>query len=413
MKKFLKYILVLIVVSLIYSAFSGRDSGGSSGSSSSGGHDFVIHADEEQGDVLGLEDFNFYGDPLVELPEESLLWAYSQLTSDEQAVYRTLRDAAAAHSVLRVDLNTPYATLDRVLDAINYDLPEIFWFDGELTYYTEYNENLVSYVELTYNMTKEDVERTQLQIESYIAGCMASQAMVTAQTDFDRVLAVYRYLVDHTEYDLAYREDQSVVSLMGEGRAVCRGYAESFCLIMHRLGIPCTIVEGLSSQDWVLSDDGHAWNAVMLDGQWYNIDPTWGDPIWEAGSDPTTPADGYILVNDELFDRDHTDFSKMGSPVCTSMDLNYHGVYGLLHSVWSEEYFRWAVQAQLDLGLPWAQVRYDNYEAYYQAKTALIDNDGLGDIVVDLGFGKKEGNYTTWSYNYDDTTGVIMVKLIY
>lgn len=410
MKKFLKFILFLVVVGVAYGIFSDSDSG----SGSDADYDFTIQTNSEYTDVLGGEDPEIlYGGSLVEFPDESLLWGYHQLTPEEQEAYIKLRGAAGAHSVLRVPVNISYDSLERVLDAINYDHPEIFWFDGSIVYYTDTITGKVTDVELEYNLEKEEVERAQLQIDSYVSGCMASEAMVTAQTDFDRVLAVYRYLVDHTEYDMAYREQQSVVSLMKEGRAVCRGYAESFCLIMHRLGIPCTIVEGLSSQDWVLSDDGHAWNAVMLDGQWYNIDPTWGDPLWQEGADPTTPADGYILVNDELFDRDHTDFSKLGSPVCTAMDLNYHAAYGILHSVWSEEYFRWAVQAHLNLGLPWAQVRYDNYEAYYQAKSALIDGDVLGDIVVDLGFGKDEGDYITWSYNYDDTTGIIAVKLIY
>lgn len=415
MKKFLKFMLFLFAGAIIVSAISEGNSGSSdSDYDYDNEYEFTIQNTEEPGPILNdLDSEVFYGEALVEFPDESLLWGYTQLTEEEQVAYEALRDAAGAHCVLRVPVDISYDSLERVLDAINYDHPEIFWFDGCVSYYTDTLTGRVTDVEMDYTLQKEEIQRVQLQIDSYIAGCMASEAMVTAQTDFDRVLAVYRYLVDRTEYDINYRESQSVVSLMQEGRAVCRGYAESFCLIMHRLGIPCTIVEGLSSQDWVLSEDGHAWNAVMLDGQWYNIDPTWGDPVWQEGADPTTPADGYILVNDALFDRDHTDFSKLGSPECTAMDLNYHGYYGLLHYGWSEEYFRWAVQAQLNLGLPWAQVRYDNYEAYYQAKSALIDGGLLGDIVVELGFGKQEGGYTSWSYNYDDTTGVIAVKLIY
>lgn len=414
MKKFMKFMLFLFLVAIAYGIFSGDDSG-----SSEPEYDFVIQNTTEVADteVAGepeeLELILDYGEALVEMPEESLLWGYQQLTAEEQTGYITLRDAVAAYSEQKIPMNISYHSLERVLDAINYDLPELFWFDGSLSYYTDADGDTVSFVELEYNMPKEELERAQIQIESYIAGCLASESMVTAQSDFARVVAVYRYLVDHTEYDIAYQEQQSVVSLMKEGKAVCRGYAESFALIMHRLNIPCTIVEGLSSQDWVLSDQGHAWNAVMLDGQWYNIDPTWGDPLYQEGADSSAPVDGYILVNDELFDRDHVDFSELGSPVCTAMDLNYYAVFGLLHSVWNEDYFRWAVQSHLDLGLDWAQVRYDNYEAYYQAKAALIDGGVLGDIVVDLGFGKQEGDYISWTYNCDDITGVIMVKLIY
>lgn len=361
-----------------------------------------------------LDNSSYVGDSLVEFPEESLLWGYSQLTPEEQAAYLSIRNAAGAYSTIPVPVSVSTDGLDRVLEALTNDHPEIFWFDGELTYYTsESTPNQVSLVELTYTVAEEDIPRLQAQIDTYIAGCMASAGMVTAESDFQKIVAVYRYLVDHTEYDISYTQQQSVVSLMQEGKAVCQGYAESFCLIMHRLGFPCAVIGGLSSQDWVLSDDGLAWNTVMLDGQWYNVDVTWGDPIPSEDGDATIPSDNYILVNDELFYRDHTDFNELGSPECTAMDYNYHYYYGLLHSEWNEGYFRWALQAQLNLGLPWAQVRYDNYEAYYTAKSVLLDNDLLGDIAMELGIGQDFGDHISWTYSCNDVSGTIFVKLIY
>lgn len=410
MKKLLKFVLSLVFVGVVYSIVSGISSGSDSSYDTDAPLLDSVFA-ETSGSAV------YAGEPLVELPEEALLWSYDRLTPHEQTAYIAIRDTAAAHSVLPVPVNISLDGLDRVLEALDNDHPEIFWFDGELTYYSnESSPDQVTTVELTYTVDKEDIPRIQAQIDTYIAGCMASPDMAAAETDFDKIVAVYRYLVDRTEYDLAYTEEQSVVSLMQEGRAVCRGYAEAFCLIMHRMGYPCTVIAGLSSQDWVLSDDGHAWNAVMLDGQWYNVDVTWGDPVYTdelPEGETRHPNDDFILVNDALFDRDHTDFNELGSPDCTALDQNYHNRYGLLHSEWNEEYFRWALQAQLDLGLEWAQVRYDNYDAYYTAKAALFDNGLLGDLVVELGFGRDEGDYISWTYNYDDITGTVCVQLIY
>jgi len=410
MKKLLKFLLSLVVVGVVYSIISGISSGGGSSYDTDAPLLGSVYSETVGNSV-------FVGEPLVELPEESLLWSFGQLSPDEQTTYIAIRDAAAAYSVLSIPVNVSTDGLDRVLEALDNDHPEIFWFDGELTYYsTETAPDHVTAVELTYTVPEADIPRIQTQIDTYIAGCMASPDMVAATSDFDKIVAVYRYLVDHTEYDLAYTEEQSVVSLMQEGRAVCRGYAETFCLIMHRMGYPCTVIAGLSSQDWVLSDDGHAWNAVMLDGQWYNVDVTWGDPVYTdelPEGEARHPDDDFILVNDDLFDRDHTDFNQLGSPACTAMDYNYHNYYGLLHSAWSEEYFRWALQAQLDLGLAWAQVRYDNYDAYYTAKTVLFDDGLLGDLVVEMGFGQDNGDHISWTYNYNDITGTIYVQLIY
>ena len=355
-----------------------------------------------------------YGSPLVELSDPAGLWGYQQLTPQEQTFYISLRNAAGAYFTGHIPAEISMDSLDRVLEAIGADNPEIFWFDGSLTYFTAPEDaDNVTGVELLYEEQKEDIPRIQAQIDTYVSGCMASPEMVAAESDFQRLLAVYNYLVERTEYDLSYSDEQSVVSLMAEGRAVCQGYAESFALIMHRLGFPCAVIGGLSSQDWVLSDDGHAWNCVMLEGNWYNVDVTWGDPIYDADADPTAPANGYILVNDELFDRDHTDFNKLGSPVCTAMDYNYYNYYYLLCSTWDEAYFRQAIEIQRDMGLPWAEIRYDNYDAYYAAEAALFEGDLLGDICVELNIGQSDGDYLSWSYVNDDVTGVIALKLIY
>ena len=67
----------------------------------------------------------------------------------------------------------------------------------------------------------------------------------------------------------------------------------------------------------------------------------------------------------------------------------------------------------MDLGLAWAQVRYDNYDAYYTAKTVLFDDGLLGDLVVEMGFGQDNGDHISWTYNYNDITGTIYVQLIY
>ena len=49
---------------------------------------------------------------------------------------------------------------------------------------------------------------------------------------------------------------------------VCEGYAKSFQLLCHRIGVPCVTV----------SSSGHMWNAVQVDGKWYYVDVTWNDP---------------------------------------------------------------------------------------------------------------------------------------
>ena len=65
---------------------------------------------------------------------------------------------------------------------------------------------------------------------------------------------------------------------------------------MDILGIPCETITGTAG------GIGHAWNAVMLDDEWYMVDVTWDDPV------PDTPGQvlyGYFNITDEKMKQDH------------------------------------------------------------------------------------------------------------
>ena len=58
---------------------------------------------------------------------------------------------------------------------------------------------------------------------------------------------------------------------------VCDGYATGFEMIMDSLEIDSMVIagEGDGGSGW----EGHAWNIVELDGDWYEVDTTWADEI--------------------------------------------------------------------------------------------------------------------------------------
>lgn len=83
-------------------------------------------------------------------------------------------------------------------------------------------------------------------------------------TDYEKIRYVYDYIILHAEYS---KLDGASNNLL-HGSSCCNGYAEAFLILMAKMDIDCKFTTG--------SD--HAWNTVYLDGQWYNIDTTWGDP---------------------------------------------------------------------------------------------------------------------------------------
>ena len=101
------------------------------------------------------------------------------------------------------------------------------------------------------------VELTKMRVQQ-IAGHLEGLS------DYDKIKTVHDYLILNNEYSSTIG---SAFNALYVGKSACNGYAYSFYAIMKELGIPVTCEYGGS----------HAWNKVMLDGEWYNIDVTWDD----------------------------------------------------------------------------------------------------------------------------------------
>ena len=110
--------------------------------------------------------------------------------------------------------------------------------------------------------------------------------------DYDKALYLYDYLIHHADYDTSLTiHHPDGVLLKGSG--VCESYALAYQMLLHEVGIPSLYVTGYSR------GESHAWNLARLDGEWTQIDPTWGDPVaGEEGHD-------YFGLRDELMARDH------------------------------------------------------------------------------------------------------------
>ncbi len=114
----------------------------------------------------------------------------------------------------------------------------------------------------------------------------------------EQIHRVHDWIVNNVNYDyynylngtLTY-DDYRMYGPVLAGVGVCEGYAETFQGYMDLLGIPCAIVSGTN----------HAWNRVMVNGEWRQIDCTWDDPI--VNGDPSINGlryDYYLLTDEEM-----------------------------------------------------------------------------------------------------------------
>ena len=125
-------------------------------------------------------------------------------------------------------------------------------------------------------------------------------------SDYDKIKAVHDYLVLQCEYTGGF---PSIYDALFNGKTICVGYAGTFFRVMNKLNIPVQYVCG----------EGHAWNLVQLDGDWYNMDVTWDD----TGGDSVSYE--YFLKTDKEFKHEAKGATarKSMEPVGKSAKENY------------------------------------------------------------------------------------------
>jgi transglutaminase-like putative cysteine protease len=96
-----------------------------------------------------------------------------------------------------------------------------------------------------------------------------------------RVKALHDYVADRVAYDAesyfaGKYPPQDAETVFRTHKSVCAGYAKLLEALGKAAGVEIVYVVGdARTQTSDLSGQGHAWNGVKVNGQWYLIDPTW------------------------------------------------------------------------------------------------------------------------------------------
>lgn len=142
-------------------------------------------------------------------------------------------------------------------------------------------------------------------------------------SDWEKILFVHDAIIKTTWYQEGDEDyfTNTVYGCLVRHKTQCTGYSQAFQYIMERLGFECG----------VFSNDHHKWNYIRLDGEYYWIDLTYDDIVWNDGDDNACNyLHYYFMCDDEHFSMDH-DLSQGKNyfvPQCNSFDKYYYFVDG-------------------------------------------------------------------------------------
>ena len=164
-------------------------------------------------------------------------------------------------------------------------------FDEINTLYDETGEITIS---LNNTYTKEEQNIINEKLDSIISSNI-NDSMTLEQ----KLKSLHDYIINTTKYDIdknntgesIYHSSTAYGALI-EGFATCNGYADTYALILDRLGV----------KNYRITSDTHIWNAVYINDEWLHIDLTWDDPVSESGKDYL--EHNYFLVDNDTLEKE-------------------------------------------------------------------------------------------------------------
>lgn len=208
----------------------------------------------------------------------------------------------------------------KLFSSVLAEHPDIFYCTNSISYsYSlNYNKQIVGYsllVKYAYDTPTINTMKAELNDKvSYIKNNLINDSY----SDLKKEFIVHDYLTQNCTYDAENLSKNTVpaISHTAYGAlvnkvAVCDGYSKAAKLLLNECGVECGVI---------LSDQmHHAWNYVKIDGEYYQLDITWDDPVPESNR---LNYSYFNLTNAEMAQARHA-WIESDYPVGTSSRFGY------------------------------------------------------------------------------------------
>ena len=137
-------------------------------------------------------------------------------------------------------------------------------------------------------------------VNSIVQNAVAKCNSETNGSNYSKALWLHDWLLEQLDYDNSLKWS-SAESALTRSSGTCQAYERAYAKLLSAAGI-----ENAETRD---TYDGHTWNAMKLDGKWYQVDCTWDDSSENYYNFNRTHL--YFALSDELMAIAHQGHNKI------------------------------------------------------------------------------------------------------
>lgn len=305
---------------------------------------------------------------------------YNNLSEEEKEGYRYLYAQLPDFPSKIIVPNLEEEELNRVFQAISYDNPEYFFLNNECQVFTigGLGDSLVSYFVPEYTMDKEEYESRWAEVKSIADQVIES--IPKGASDYEKELYLHDYLVKTGSYDDSGADTvYNMYGMLVKKQANCEGYSRTMQYLLKQIGIENYLISG-DAKDSNGDTNGHMWNALCLNGNWYNLDVTWDDHAVTGATNYSGDEVSHVYFNvtSSFMSSSHSVDNKTIWEKCTATTDNYFVRNGLsfqLYDASTLQAVKRAYASALADGHTSIEFVFNNEPAYRAALSSLFDGE--------------------------------------
>ncbi|MEO6728785.1 MAG: transglutaminase domain-containing protein [Candidatus Dojkabacteria bacterium] len=168
-------------------------------------------------------------------------------------------------------------------------------------------------------------------IQGYSVESLSKKLTEPYKAELDKVRSIFKWITENIEYDVAgynnpealyaglFRptistidsviqqdyNDRIIEKVLTDKKAICDGYARLFKTLCDYANIQSVMISGYirwySDPIGVVTERGHAWNAVFINNKWQLLDPTWASgSVNDSVTKFTKKYDNFYFLTDPV-----------------------------------------------------------------------------------------------------------------